>query len=866
VIETAVIRVLETTPTGLGSQARTFMDATEKDASASQADYDESSIAHLEGLEAVRKRPGMYIGDTDVTGLHKMVFEILDNSIDEALAGHCKHIHIVLHADDSISVEDDGRGIPTGSMEVEGKQIPAAIAIFTKLHVGGKFDNQAYKVSGGLHGVGVTVVNALSDWLELEIWREGKTFTARFERGEVTEDLREVGTSDKRGTKITFHADPLIYGAVKVDFDILGSRFRELSYLTEGVSISLTDLRPLASGGQKREQVFTGEGGVASFVELLTQKRTKVGALIELRAEVPFEFEGRDHELGVQVALQWTDAFHEHIHCYTNNIANRDGGTHLTGLRTALTRVVNSYAADHNLLKGAKSAVKGSLAGEDVREGLVAVIAVKHPDPKFNSQTKEKLVSSEVTALVQTAVSEALSRHFEENPKDAKLIIDKALLAARARAAARKARETITRKGILDGLSLPGKLADCQAKDPEEAELFIVEGDSAGGSAKQGRDRRTQAILPLRGKILNVEKARIDKMLSSQEIVALITALGTGIGQDNYDIDKLRYHKIIIMTDADVDGSHIRTLLLTFFFRHFVDIIERGYLYVAQPPLYKVKAGKKEHYLKNDAALDAYIIDNAVEDLELVIGGSTVAAKVLSDIAHAGVRYRNLLGQLEREHRRPVIEALLEQLEQRGRAIVEQAFADADEALLTELGQAVVERARPQLPLTKIDSRVATIQVTTEEDVQERAVIRFEILADGVTVHEDVGLALLRSSELRELSRIREQLATQEAGRIELRRKGDLIAEPARLLDVVEHVGAVGRSGLQIQRYKGLGEMNPDQLWETTMDPERRGLLQIKIADPDLADDVFTILMGDDVTPRREFITENALNTRNLDV
>ena len=829
--------------------------------------YDEGSIAHLEGLEAVRKRPGMYIGDTDITGLHKMVFEILDNSVDEALAGHCKHIQVCLHPDDSISVEDDGRGIPTGEMEVEGKQIPAAIAIFTKLHVGGKFDNQAYKVSGGLHGVGVSVVNALSDWLELEIWREGKVFTARFERGEVTEPLTVAGHSDKRGTKVTFHPDPLIYGdpgggALKADFETLASRFRELSYLTEGVSITLTDLRPLATGGQKREQAFTGEGGVASFVKLLTQKRTRIGGLIELRADVPFEFEGAEHELGVQVALQWTDAFHELIHCYTNNIANRDGGTHLTGLRTALTRAVNAYASDNNLIKGHK----GSLAGEDVREGLVAVIAVKHPDPKFNSQVKEKLVSSEVTALVQTAVSEGLRRYFEENPKDAKLTVEKALLAARARAAARKARETITRKGVLDGLSLPGKLADCQEKDPEQAELFIVEGDSAGGSAKQGRDRRTQAILPLRGKILNVEKARIDKMLSSQEIVALITALGTGIGPDNYDISKLRYHKIIIMTDADVDGSHIRTLLLTFFFRHFVDIIERGYLYVAQPPLYKVKVGKKEHYLKNDAALDEYIIRNAIEDLELEVAGNVVSAQVLGDIARAGVRYRNLLSQLEREHRPPVIEALLHQLELRGRETVEKAFAEGDDATLAELGQALVEEALPHMPLTKVDSRVARVLVSGEDGDQERSVVRLEILSDGVLVHEDLGLALLRSSEIRELSRIRDDLSAKGPGPHKLRRKGELIAEPERLLDVIEHVGEVGRSGLAIQRYKGLGEMNPEQLWETTMDPERRDLLQIRIADTDLADDVFTVLMGDEVAPRRDFITENALNTRNLDV
>ena len=870
------------------------MESSEKDATpASTPAYDESSISHLEGLEAVRKRPGMYIGDTDVTGLHKMVFEILDNSIDEALAGHCKQIEITLHPDDSITVEDDGRGIPTGAMEVEGKQVPAAVAVFTKLHVGGKFDNAAYKVSGGLHGVGVTVVNALSDWLQLEIWREGKTFTARFERGELTEELKEGAATDRRGTKVTFHADPLIYGNIKVDFDTLASRFRELSYLTEGVTISLTDLRSTAGDTGKRRQVFTGEGGVASFVGLLTKNRTRIGTMIELRAEVPFEFEGHDHELGVQVALQWTDAYHEHIHCYTNNIANRDGGTHLTGLRTALTRVVNGYAADKNLLKGNKANKGGTLAGEDVREGLVAIIAVKHPDPKFNSQTKEKLVSSEVTSLVQTAVAENLSRHFEENPKDAKLIIDKALLAARARAAARKARETITRKGILDGLSLPGKLADCQAKNPEAAELFIVEGDSAGGSAKQGRDRQTQAILPLRGKILNVEKARIDKMLSSQEIVALITALGTGIGEENYDIDKLRYHKIIIMTDADVDGSHIRTLLLTFFFRHYVEVIERGHLYVAQPPLYKVKSGKKELYLKNDGGLDDFIISNAIEDLELSIGGVAVAPKVLSEIAHAGVRYRKLLELLEREHRGPIVEGLLAQLEARGQQAIEAAMIAGDDGLLAEVAEAVVELARPNMPLTSIDVGVVSVQApapaegeadaqpeapaegaeaeSVEADAAEdsgtaRSLLRFEVLRDGVTVIEDVGVALLRSPELRELLALRAEIAEKGEGALELRKKGAVVAEPKRLLDVVDHVGEVGRSGLQIQRYKGLGEMNPEQLWETTMDPERRELMQIKISDKDIADGVFTVLMGDEVAPRREFITENALNTRNLDV
>jgi DNA gyrase subunit B len=836
------------------------MDTAEKP----DATYDESSIEHLDYPENVRKRPGMYIGDTDIAGLHKMVFEVLDNSIDEALAGHCKHIHVTINTDESVSVEDDGRGVPTGPMEVGGKSIPAAIAIFTELHVGGKFGNQAYKVSGGLHGVGVKVVNALSDWLELEIWREGTAYRARFERGLVADELQTLGAVNKRGTKVTFHADPLIYGNIKVDFEMLSSRFRELAYLTEGVEITLSDVR----SASKREQVFTGEGGVASFLELLCQKKVKIGGLLDLRTDMPFEFEGQDHTLNVQIALQWTDAYHELIHCYTNNIANKDGGTHLTGLKTALTRVVNNYATEHNMLKGHKSE-KGTLAGEDVREGLIAVIAVKHPDPKFSSQTKEKLVSGEVTALVSNAVSDTLNRYFEENPKDARLIVEKALLAARARAAARKARDTITRKGILDGLSLPGKLADCQDKDPAKAELFLVEGDSAGGSAKQGRDRQTQAILPLRGKILNVEKARIDKMLSSQEIVALITALGTGIGPDNYDVEKVRYHKIIIMTDADVDGSHIRTLLLTFFFRHLVDVIQRGYLYVAQPPLYKVKSGKKELYLKNDAGLDAFIIDSAVEDLELEIAGSTVSAKVFAEIAHAGVRYRNLLGSLEREHRRPIIEGLLVELEERGRVAVEHAFMQSDEALLAEMGAAIVARALPQMPLTRAVSKIVHVQVQGPEgEPIQRAIVRLEVLSDGVTVFEDLDLSLLRSSEVRDLARIRDELrrTAELESSAKLRRKGEVIAEPKSLLEIVEHVGQVGRTGLQIQRYKGLGEMNPEQLWETTMDPNARELLQIKIADMDLADEVFTVLMGDEVAPRRDFITENALNTRNLDV
>ncbi len=811
-------------------------------------DYTAESISVLEGLEAVRKRPGMYIGDTcDGSGLHKMVFEILDNSIDEALAGHCDRIRISINADDSVSVEDNGRGIPTGKMEHGGKTMDAAIVILTVLHAGGKFDNTSYKVSGGLHGVGVSVVNALSDWLELEIWRDGQKHTARFERGEVVRELAGAGETDRRGTKITFHPDPLVYTDTTFDFEVLASRFRELSYLNPGVRIELADMR------DGRHRTFDGEGGVASFVALLAQNKTLIGDPIYFDQDIEFEFEGATAHMGVQVALQWTDAYQEHILCYTNNIANRDGGTHLTGLRGALTKTVNAYAQEKNLLRQHK----GSLSGEDVREGLQAVLSVKHPDPKFSSQIKDKLVSGEVTSLVSTVVNDELSRYFEENPKSAKLIVEKAILAARARAAARKARETITRKGILDGLSLPGKLADCQEKDPEKAELFIVEGDSAGGSAKQGRDRRTQAILPLRGKILNVEKARVDKMLSSQEIVALITALGTGIGPDNYDIDKLRYHTIVIMTDADVDGSHIRTLLLTFFFRHFPEIIERGHLYIAQPPLYKVKAGKSEVYLKNEQGLDDYVVDHALGDLELLVGNEVVTPQVLREVARRGLRYRALVGSLSREHRPSVIEALLDEAEARGASALATDFTDSER--LGETAVRVADGAHQRAPLETVDSGVETAGPN-----EHRMVLR--VLSDGVTHVDRVERALIGSGEFMELAAVREYVRSLGGPPFVLRRKGEEIARLERLEGLVDHVGAAGRSGVSIQRYKGLGEMNPDQLWETTMDPEKRRLLCVRVGDPVEADRVFSVLMGDDVEPRRNFITDNALNIRNLDV
>ena len=812
--------------------------------------YDKDSISVLEGLEAVRKRPGMYIGDTsDGSGLHKMVFEVLDNSIDEALAGHCDSIEVVIHVDGSVSIADNGRGIPTGPMEHAGKTLDAAVVILTVLHAGGKFDNASYKVSGGLHGVGVSVVNALSDWLELEIWRDGKTHTARFERGVVTRDVATTGETDRRGTKICFHPDPLIYSNNVFDLEILASRFRELSYLNPGVQIELRDERV---GAVRR---FDGEGGLGSFVKLLSQTKTAVGGLIDFQDSVDFEFEGQPAKLSAQIAMQWTDSYHENVLCYTNNIANRDGGTHLTGFRGALTKVVNQYAQERNLLRQHK----GSLSGDDIREGIVAIISIQHPDPKFSSQIKDKLVSGEVTSLVSAIVTDRLSRHLEENPKEAKLIVEKAVLAARARAAARKARETIQRKGVLDGLSLPGKLADCQEKDPSNAELFIVEGDSAGGSAKQGRDRRTQAILPLRGKILNVERARMDRVLSSQELISLITALGTSIGEENFDIEKLRYHTVVIMTDADVDGSHIRTLLLTFFFRHFREMIERGHLFIAQPPLYKVKHGKKEVYLKNEEGLERFVVAQALTGLQLRVDGDLVSPDVFSTLVEQGVRYESSIRSLSRDRSQEVIEAALGAAHEHWTT---GAPPPTDRAAWTKFGDAVAQRLAKALPLAKVQHQL-------REDVEAGGwAVDLELLREGVWRRETLERSLMGSTVMRGLLEILDDGARRMPGdkvaTLETV-KGDAVATVGRIVDLVREVGDVGRSGLQIQRYKGLGEMNPEQLWETTMDKSRRALLQVRIADLAVADDLFVKLMGDEVEPRRAFISDNALAARNLD-
>jgi DNA gyrase subunit B len=711
--------------------------------------YTEADIGVLKGLEGVRKRPGMYIGSTDDhRGLHHLVYEVVDNSIDEALAGYCDSVDVTIHADNSITVADNGRGIPVDIHPVE--KLPGVELALTVLHAGGKFDKNTYKVSGGLHGVGVSVVNALSDWLKLEIRKDGKVYYQEYGAGLPTTEFKQTGVTDRRGTQVTFHPDTTIFkNVLEFNFDQLAQKLRELAYLNSGLCITLTDER------NDRRQEFKFDGGIATYVSDANANKTTVSEVIAFTSE--------SEGVTVDIALQWNDGYSELITCFTNTIKNRDGGTHLTGFRQAITRTINNYATEFKLLKDGKSEGK-ALSGEDLREGLTAVISVKCPDPKYSNQAKDKLVSSEVTAAVSTVVSEKLAAYLEQHPKDARIIINKASLAAKAREAARKAREMVQRKGVLELTSLPGKLADCQERDPAKCELFIVEGESAGGSAKQGRSRQFQAILPLRGKILNVEKVRFDRMLTSQELTTLITALGAGVGTEK-DIGKLRYHKIIIMTDADVDGSHIRTLLLTFFFRHYGELFENGNVYIAQPPLYKIKKGKHEQYLKNEGALEDYVV-----------------ASVRKDDAHGTWELRAVGG------------------------------------------------------------------------------------TGGVRKETVLGIELVRSAEFSELRRVDEELRALLAGPFALSHDGGAPSTLPTLDGVASHVDELGRKGLQIQRYKGLGEMNAEQLWETTMDPARRNLLEVSIADVNNASEIFSTLMGDAVDPRRQFIEENALNVRNLDV
>ncbi len=806
------------------------------------AEYGADSIKVLKGLEAVRKRPGMYIGDTDDgTGLHHMVYEVVDNGIDEALAGHCDIVTVTLNADGSVSVTDNGRGIPVDMHAEEG--VSAAEVIMTQLHAGGKFDSNSYKVSGGLHGVGVSVVNALSDWLDLTIHRDGKEHACRFEHGETVKSLEVVGDSPiledgapYTGTAVTFHPSSDTFTMTEFDFSTLEHRLRELAFLNSGVHLQLKDTRHVDENVVDMHY----EGGLSEFVKYLDRAKS---ALIPETIYVV----GEKDDITVEMAMQWNDSYHEQTLCFTNNIPQRDGGTHLAGFRGALTRTINNYVKSSGL--GKKEKV--SLTGDDAREGLTCVVSVKVPDPKFSSQTKDKLVSSEVRPIVESVLGEGLDRWFEEHPVEAKQVIGKIVEAAAAREAARKARELTRRKGVLDITSLPGKLADCQERDPAHSELFIVEGDSAGGSAKQGRDRSNQAILPLKGKILNVERARFDKMLSSAEIGTLIAAMGTGIGREDFDIEKCRYHKIIIMTDADVDGSHIRTLLLTFFYRQMPDIIERGYLYIAQPPLYRVKRGQSEVYLKDDRGLEDYLFNAAVDEgtVFTAYDGQQVGGQDLRNLVEQARLARGYLTDIAKH----VPMEMVEQAAILG-ALNPQVLTDQDHA--DEIGKYLAGR---------MDALVDPLERGWQGQVLEDGGLSLSRTLRGVTETHVIDGALIKSAEARKLDEMAADLQKIYArhGVLTAKDKDHPITGP---VDLIEQVTAMGRKGLSVQRYKGLGEMNPDQLWETTLDPNVRVLLQVKIEHTEDAGEVFSTLMGDNVEPRRDFIQDNALKVANLDV
>jgi len=798
--------------------------------------YDADSIQVLKGLDAVRKRPGMYIGDTDDgSGLHHMIYEVVDNSIDEALGGYCNRVEVTIRFDGSVTIEDNGRGIPVGMHPEEN--VSAAEVIMTTLHSGGKFDHNSYKVSGGLHGVGVSVVNALSEWLKLEVRREGGIFRQEYERGKPREALKKIGNTEKTGTKVSFRPDPEIFSTTEFSFEVVSHRMRELSYLNRNVAIVVADER-----SDKRQEFFS-EGGIASFVSYLNRNKVPVHDDVIHLCDTK---EGVE----VEIAVQWNDSYQEMIYCFTNNIPNRDGGTHLTGFRTALTRTINNYATSKNLIRD----LKAHLTGDDLREGMTAIISVKHPDPKFNSQVKEKLVSSEVKGIVETVVNDRFGQYLEENPKRGREIIDKAVMAARAREAARKAREMVQRKGALDSNSLPGKLADCQERDPVHAEIFIVEGDSAGGSAKQGRDRKNQAILPLRGKILNVEKARPDKMLSSVEIATIITALGCGIGEEHFDITKLRYHSIVLMTDADVDGSHIRTLLLTFFYRQMPELVARGHLFIAQPPLYKVKRGKKELYLKNEGALDDFVIQNATDEMKVIDrAGQVIEGSKLRDLALRTLRYSKVFSKLQKRGDARVLDTIIRQ-----EGITAAKLSD-ETAIAAELG-------RTEAYLQEHHPDVLPVKFILEKDEEydcERVIC--ETRVGGAPRRTMIDSELLSAPEFNELRALQESFKGYGEAPFRIQNEGTEV-ELHRLEQLIEQVERLGRKGLQIQRYKGLGEMNPEQLWETTMNPETRTFLQVRVEDTVEADGLFTVLMGDAVEPRRDFIAQNALNVRNLDV
>ena len=801
-----------------------------------QDDYKADNIKVLEGLEAVRKRPGMYIGDTAERGLHHLVYEVVDNSIDEALAGHCDNIQVTIHIDNSVTVIDNGRGIPVDIHSTEG--VSAAEVVLTKLHAGGKFDKSSYKVSGGLHGVGISVVNALSETLEIEVKRDGRVYQQSYRRGVPQDRLKEVGKSKERGTKVAFTPDTEIFETVDFSFDILSQRLRELAFLNSGVKITIEDER-----SQKKHEFFY-KGGLLSFVEHLNRAKTVIHPKV-------VHFVGEKEGVEVEIAMQWNDGYSENVFSFANNINTAEGGTHLIGFKSALTRTVNSYAIEIGQLKKDDA----NLQGEDVREGLTAVVSVKVPEPQFEGQTKTKLGNSEVKGIVEALVNEKFSSYLSEHPSDAKKIIAKGVEAARVREATRKAKDLARRKGALDSGSLPGKLADCQERDPALSEIYLVEGDSAGGSAKQGRDRRNQAILPLKGKILNVEKARFDKMLSSQEIRLMITALGTGVKED-YDSAKLRYHSIIIMTDADVDGSHIRTLLLTFFYRQMPDLVEKGHLFIAQPPLYKVKRGKQERYLKDEATLEDHLIELGTENIRVraTNDGNGLTGQSLQSFVKKVARWEKLMALITRKRKnRVVIEGLL----------LEEQFSEEtlkDEKALRSLESRLVS----YINLTAPDQ--APVSCALEEDPEHNC---FKLICatrtNGSRSQTIIDREFLISAEYKEIKRLFGELTSIGVPPYAVE-NGDQQAQLRSLTEVLRYIMEGGKKGQYIQRYKGFGEMNPDQLWETTMNPETRILLQVRIEDAVEANDIFSTLMGDEVEPRRKFIEDHALTVKNLDV